>query len=160
MATKKSASKKTLKAKPTMVSSHDNKVVSKSSANVFWGKIDSEKNALNVVKQAAIVLYIVGGLNLLGALLLIVGGAFSVGIAAIIDGAVYAVLGILLQKLNSRAVAIIVTVIAIVGLLFTAYNLFSGTFGAKNVIIAIVILIAGIRSIQATYLLNASKKAK
>lgn len=115
--------------------------------NSWFGKIETQDEALEVIKGVSIGFYFL-------AVLQIVIGYFLIGLESIIDGVIYAVLAFLLRKFNSRVVAVILLLISIASIVFTGINQFAGGTGGKNTILAVITVWASIRAIQATFKLH------
>lgn len=112
--------------------------------NAWYGKIETKEEALKVIKGASNGFYFL-------AVLQIVLGYFIMGASAIVDGVIFAVCAFLLRKLNSRAVAIILLLLSVGGLVVTGINKFGGGTGGRNIILAVIMIWTSIRAIQATF---------
>jgi len=123
----------------------------KLNAKEIWiSKITSKKQALEIIKGASYGYLAIAGIQ-------IVFGYF-VDTAAVIDGLIYAILALLLLKLKSRTIAILLVLFSGIALYATAINKFGAETGGHNMILAIIMLVVGIRATQATFQLN--KKVK
>ena len=112
----------------------------------MFGRIETKEDALKVIKDTAIAFYVVAALQIVL--------AFFVGFSVIIDGIIYVVLAFLLQKLNSRVVAVLLLIVTGIGAVFTFMNRFGGGQGGRNIFLALVMIWASIRAVQATFSLN------
>ena len=112
--------------------------------NAWYGKIETKEEALKVIKDTSNGFYFLAALQ-------IVLGYFIMGREAIIDGVIFAVCAFLLRKLNSRAVAIILLLLSVSGLVVTGINKFGGGTGGRNITLAVVMIWISIRAIQATF---------
>ena len=112
----------------------------------FFSKIETEEDARKTIKETAIAFYVLGGLQ-------IILSTF-IGVSAIIDGALYVIFAFWLQKSNSRIVAVILLVLSGIGLIVTAINRFGGGQGGRNIFLALVVMWASIRAVQATFKLQ------
>ena len=119
--------------------------VSKKRPGMF-GKIETKEDALKVIKDTAIAFYVVAALQIVL--------AFFIGLGAIIDGFIYIVLAFLLQKFNSKIVAALLLVITGIGVVFTFMNRFGDGQGGRNIFLALVMIWASIRAVQATFSLS------
>jgi cobalamin synthase len=112
----------------------------------IFSKIETREEALKTIKDTTIGFYFI-------AILHIVLGYF-VGLPVMIDGVLYAVLGFLLQKFNSRIVAVLLLIVSGIALITTVINRFGGGTGGRNILLAIIVLWASIRAVQATFKLQ------
>jgi uncharacterized membrane protein HdeD (DUF308 family) len=112
----------------------------------MFGKIETKEDALKVIKDTAIAFYVVAALQIVL--------AFFIGLSAIIDGIIYIVLAFLLQKFNSRIVAVLMLILTGIGVVVTAMNRLGSGQGGRNILLALVMIWASIRAIQATFRLN------
>lgn len=114
----------------------------------FWSgsfdKIETKDEALKIIKNTSNGFYFLAVLN-------IILGYFIVGISAIIDGVILAIMAFLLRKFNSKIAAIILLLLSIVGLIVTVTNKISGSTGGQNLVLAVIMIWLSIRAIQATF---------
>lgn len=112
--------------------------------DIWFGKIETKEEALKVVKDVSNGFYFLAALQ--GIL-----GFFIIGVGGIIDGAVFAVCAFLLRRFNSRAVAVILLLLSIAGLVATGINKFGGGRGGKNLILAIIVVWGSVCAVRATF---------
>lgn len=127
------------------------------SAKTRWslwaGKIETEQDAIQVIKASSNGFYTVAGIQLVIGLLLAFLRRAAI-IEAIIDPLVYASLSLLLRKFRSRVVAVILLSYSCATLVVTIINKFGGDEGGQNVILAIIVFWTSVRAIQASFTLN------
>ena len=109
----------------------------------LFGPITSKEDAAKIVKSTAWMAVAVGVLNLL------IGFFFIQN--AMLDGAVYVFLGIMLLVLKSRWVAAILLLLAVGTVLMTVYNNISGGQGGSNIYLAVILLYYSFRAVQASF---------
>lgn len=120
--------------------------------NIWFAKIETKEDALLQIKNAAYSFYFVAALQ-------VILGLFFIP-AAIIDGLIFALLAFLLMKFNSTAAAIILFLLSVSAVIFTAINKFGGGAGGTNIFLAIIIVWVSFRAMQATSKLSKFKKAE
>ena len=112
----------------------------------LFSKIETREDALKTIKDSSITFYLIGGLQ--------IALSFFLGASAIVDGLLFIIFAFLLQKFNSRIVAVLLLILSGAGLVVTTMNSFGGGQGGRNVILALVVLWASIRAVQATFKLQ------
>jgi len=113
----------------------------------LFSKIESREDALNVVKDTSMGFFIVAGLQ---ALL-----SFLVGYVVLFDALVYVVGGYFLRRFNSRIAAVVLLLLAFAGAGVTLANRGGANLGGgSNIILALIILWAAIRAVEATFKLH------
>ncbi len=113
----------------------------------WFSKIESREDALKMVKDASLGFFLVAGIQVL--LFFVAGGS------ALIDAAVYAVCGFFLLRFNSRAAAVILLILAIVAAGVTFANKLGVNLGGgNNIFLALIVLWAAIRAVDATFKLH------
>jgi len=117
--------------------------------NAWFSKIESKEDAIKVIKDSS------NGFLVLAAIQF--GLGFLIGMTTIIDGVIYAVLALLLRKFNSRAVAILLLLLSLVAIVVTGINKFGGGEGGRNIILAVIMIWASVRAVQATFKYNKVK---
>ncbi|MDD5341895.1 MAG: hypothetical protein PHI73_00970 [Patescibacteria group bacterium] len=117
--------------------------------NLWLGKIETKEQALKVIKNVSLGFYFVAGLQIL---LGIIIGSWEI----VVDGAIFAVFSFLFSKFKNRTLAIILLVLSCLALLSTGYNIVSSGLGGTNIILAIIMVWASIRAMQATAVLSKS----
>ncbi|MFA6549943.1 MAG: hypothetical protein WCT36_01140 [Candidatus Gracilibacteria bacterium] len=117
------------------------------------GKIESKEEAVKVIKDCSNAFLLLAAIEVIAGLVLL-------GTAAIIDGVVFAILAIILRKFHSRVAAIILLLLSLASVIVTIMNNVSGGTGGSNIILAIVIVYASARGIQATFKYNEKTDTK
>jgi hypothetical protein len=113
----------------------------------MWGKIETEDQALLVIREASKGFFWLAGLQaVLGVL---------VYPPTLIDAVMYALLGYWLRKSNSRVAALLLLLIAAGALGVTAVNRFGGGAGGRNIFLAAFVFWACVRVVQATFKVSA-----
>jgi hypothetical protein len=113
----------------------------------FFGKLETREDALKTVRDAAYACFFVA------ALLAVLSFAF--GRAVFIDVGIYLVVGLMLFFLRSRVAAVAFVMVASVSLGVTAANLAGAQLGGgSNIIVAVLMFYAAIRSVEATFKLR------
>lgn len=109
----------------------------------WFGKIESKEDAIKVIKDSST------GFFGLAAIQFALG--LVIGMEAITDGVIYAVLALLLRKFNSRVVACLLLLLSLVAVVVTGINKFSGGGGGRNVFLALIMIYVSVRAVQATF---------
>jgi len=122
----------------------------KEKLNVF-GKIGSPEKALEIIKGVVRLFYVVGGIEILL--------GFMLGMELIVDGVIIIILAVLLNKLKSRIVACLLALMACTGAVVTFLNLINETGAGRNIILAIIVAIASIRALQATFVYQRANRS-
>ena len=113
----------------------------------FFSKIASRDDALEVVKDTSNAFFFLAALQ--AAL------AYWVGLSMLFDAAVYAVGGFFLRRYQSRTAAVILLLLAVAGAGITVANRVGQNLGGgNNIILAIIVLWAAVRAVQATFKLR------
>ena len=113
----------------------------------WFSKIESRADALKTVKDASTGFFVVAALQ--AAL------SFLVGFSVLIDAAIYVVGGFFLRRFNSRAAAVVLLSLALLGLGVTVANKFGENLGGgNNIFLAAIVLWAAIRAVEATFKLR------
>ena len=112
--------------------------------NQWFGKIESREDALKVIKDSSNGFYVIAAIQ--------AGIGVFLAPSMILDGVIYAVLGFLLRKFNSRVVAVLLLLFSALSVFATASNQFGrGGTGGSNIVLAVIILWAAVRAVQATF---------
>ncbi len=112
-----------------------------------FSKIENRDDALKMVKDTSLAFFFVAGLQ---AIL-----SYWIGSGVLIDAAVYAIGGFFLRRFNSRTAAVILLILALLGAGVTIANKAGANLGGgNNIILALIILWAGIRAVEATFKLH------
>ncbi len=122
---------------------------SKVKANNWSGKIESKEDAIKIIKDVSNGFLVLAGIQ--------IGLGLLIGIEAIIDGVIYAVLALLLRKFNSRVVAILLLFLSLIAAVLTGINKFGGGQGGANIFLAFIMIYVSVRAIKATFKYNKLK---
>jgi len=119
----------------------------------MFTRIRQQTDAILVVRGASIAFFVAGGLFMIL--------SYWYGSELLANGAAYVVLGFLLRQFRSRMIAVLLLLLAIVTALM-AVGVFSGRgfSGSLNIILAAVVVWAGVRAVEATFKLRAKSAAK
>ena len=112
----------------------------------WFSKIDSREDALKTIKDSSKGFFFVGGLQ-------IVIGLFLAP-ALIWDGFLFIVLAGILLKWHSRIAAVCLLIISLGSLATTILGRIGVIEGGRNVILAIIILVASIKAVEAAFKIN------
>ena len=113
----------------------------------WFSKIETRDDAIKVVKDTSLVFFFVAVLQAVLSFLL----DFSV----LFDVFVYGVGGFFLRRNNSRAAAVVLLVLAAIGAGVTFANKVGANLGGgTNIFLALIVLWAGIRAVEATFKLR------
>ncbi len=113
----------------------------------WFAKIETRDDALRVVKDTSMGFFFVAALQ--AAL------SFLVGFSIIFDAVIYAFGGFFLRRYNSRAAAVVLLILAVVGTGVTFANRAGADFGGgNNIFLALIVLWAAIRAVEATFKLR------
>ncbi|MGA1825215.1 MAG: hypothetical protein ACMUIP_11195 [bacterium] len=113
----------------------------------MFGKIESKEDALKTIKDCAV------GFFFLAVLQSVIGYFIAPGL--IIDGILYAALAAILLKWNSRVAAVLLLLLGTAAAISTMLNMLGITSsGGNNIILAIMIFWAAIRSVEAAFKLH------
>lgn len=110
----------------------------------MFSKIETREDALEVIKDSSNGFFVVAAIQ-------IAIGIFLMP-SIILDGVVFAVLGLLLRQLHSRVVAVLLLMVSISSLVMTIMNKFDAeTHGGSNIYLAGIMVYVSVRAIQATF---------
>lgn len=113
----------------------------------IFGGIKSKDDALKAIKDASILFLVVAAIQ--G----IIGIFISPGM--IIDAIIFTVFALSLLKWKGRVVAVILLMISSVVIITTFLNRIGITAdGGRNIFLAIIVFLAAIRAVEATFKLN------
>jgi hypothetical protein len=113
----------------------------------MFGKIESREDALKIVKDTSMVFFAIAALQ--------VALGFFIAPSIILDAVLFAILAGILLKWRSRVSAVLLLLLGSSALVMTVLN-FAGVTdaGGTNIILAIVIVWAANRAIEATFKLH------
>jgi hypothetical protein len=113
----------------------------------LFSSIESREDALKVAKDASTAFFLIAGLQ---ALL-----SFVIGFSILLDAAFYLVGGFFVRRFHSRAAAIVLLLLAGISAAVTVGNRMGADLGGgKNVVLALIVLWAAIRAVEATFKLR------
>ncbi len=118
------------------------------------GRIDSRKAALQMVKDCGNAFYVVAALNAVIAMVLTLVAVDD--LSRLGDAAVYGLLGYFIREQRSRIAACLAVVFASLVVGITAANLlgFGTGTGGFNILLAVIVMLAAVRSVEATFKLQ------
>lgn len=113
----------------------------------MFAKIESREDALKTIKDCAYGFFVVAAIQ--------AGAGYFIAPSLIIDAILYIALAGILLKWNSRVAAIFLLIISGVAVYMTVLNrLGMAAEGGNNIFLALIMLWAGIRSVEATFKVN------
>jgi len=112
------------------------------------GKIETEEDALVVIQSASEGFLFIA--------LLMSLASFILGPDYLIDGAAYAVLGLLLWRFKSRIIAVLLVLLSLLEVLVTIGNM-PGASGGTNIFLPLIVLWVSIRAFKAASKLHELK---
>lgn len=112
-----------------------------------FSKLENRDDALKMVKDTSTAFFAVAALQ---AVL-----SYWIGLGVLVDAAIFAVCGFFLRRFHSRSAAVVLLVLALLTAGVTIANKAGADVGGgNNVILALVLLWAGIRATEATFKLH------
>lgn len=115
--------------------------------NNWFSKIENREDALKVIKDTATAFIAIA---IIQAIL-----SFFVGSSIMIDAIVNMGGSFFLRRYNSRVAAVVLLVVAAIGLGFAVATLLGFKLGIEsNILMAIIVLWAGIRAVESTFKLH------
>ena len=113
----------------------------------FFSKIESRDDALKVVRDTSNTFFFIAVLQ--------VALAYWIGLSMLFDAVIYAVGGFFLRRSSSRTAAVVLLLLALFGAGVTFANRTGANLGGgNNIILAIVVLWAGVRAVEVTFKLH------
>lgn len=113
----------------------------------MFAKIESREDALKTIKDCAM------GFFFLAIIQSVIG--YFIAPSLIIDGVLYAVLAAILLKWNSRVAALLLLLLGTAAAVSTLRNMLGITSnGGNNILLALIIFWAAIRSVEAAFKLH------
>ena len=110
----------------------------------WYGPIETPEDAIAVVREMAKGYFFLAGLE---AIL-----SPFIGLLALVDAGLLAILAFILIKLRSRVAAVALLVVSLLEGYQTFANRFAGErYGGTNIFLAVIMIWAGIRSVRATF---------
>lgn len=119
----------------------------------MFGKIETEEQALQVIREASKGFFWLAGMQAVLALLIYP--------AAVLDAALYAILGYWLRKSNSKVAALLLLLIALGALGVTVMNRLGvgEGMGGRNIFLAVIVFWVSVRAVQATFKISSFGEA-
>jgi hypothetical protein len=119
----------------------------KASKDSLLSRISSREDALKIVKDVSTGFLIIAAIQ--------VALSFVLGFSMIFDAVIYIVGGLVLRRFQSRIAAVVLLLLATAGAGVTAANLAGAKLGGgHNIFLALVLLLAAIRAVEATFKLH------
>jgi hypothetical protein len=113
----------------------------------FFSKLESRQDALRLVKDTSNAFFFIAALQ--AAL------AYWIGLSVLLDAAMYAVAAFFLRRFNNRTAAVILLILALLGAGVTLANRAGANLGGgNNIILAVIMLWAAVRAVEATFKLR------
>jgi hypothetical protein len=120
--------------------------------NSWFSKIESREDALKVVKDTSSAFIVI---SVIQAIL-----SYFVGSSILVDAIINCGGAFFLRRFNSRAAAVVLLIVALITLGVTIANMLGAKLGAGgNILVAIIVLWAGVRAVEATFKLHNRFKA-
>jgi len=117
----------------------------------WFSKIKDRDDAVKVAKDCGMAFFVIAAIQ----------GAIGVWIAPVllIDAAIFAVCGFFIRRSYSRTAAVIALLLGLVTVVTTFMNRIGESVGGgNNIILALIVLWAAIRSVEATFKLHGRYK--
>jgi len=113
----------------------------------WFSKMKSREDALEIAKGAATGFFVVAAIQ--GAL------SFVVGFSILFDAVVYAAGGFFVRRFHSRVAAVVLFLVALVAVGVTLANKAGANLGGgNNIFLALIVLWASVRAVEATFKLH------
>jgi hypothetical protein len=113
----------------------------------MFAKIENRDDALKTIKETSIAFLVVAGIQ--GVL------GFFIAPSVLVDAALYAILGLILMKWKARTAAVLLLLLAGLAAVVTFMNkLGIMAEGGTNIILALIVLWAAVRAVEATFKLH------
>jgi hypothetical protein len=120
-----------------------------SSRSRWFSKIETRDDALKAIKDASGGFFVLAGIQAALGVIVLKQYSMLFDVAVLVVGAAF------LRWFNSRAAAVVLLLLAVVGAGVTVANKFGLALGGgNNVILAALMVWAGVRSVQATFKLH------
>ena len=115
--------------------------------SALTSRIATRDDALATIKEASTGFFVVAAL--MAAL------SFFIGFTVLVDAALFAILGFFLRRFHSRVAAVLLLLLAVADAGATVANkLGYDAGGGSNIILAVIVLWAAIRAVEATFKLR------
>lgn len=112
-----------------------------------FSKIENRDEALKMVRDTSMAFFAVAGLQ---AVL-----SYWIGFGVLADAAIFAIGGFFLLRFNSRTAAVVLLLLALLSAGITIANKAGANIGGgNNIILAVIIIWAGIRAVEASFKLH------
>jgi hypothetical protein len=113
----------------------------------WFNRIASREDALKTGKDASSAFFVVAAIQ--AAL------AFLVGFGILFDAAVYAIGAFFVRRLHSRVAAVILLIVSLIAVGVTLANKAGAKLGGgSNILLAVIVLWAAVRAVEATFKLH------
>jgi predicted ferric reductase len=113
----------------------------------LFSKIETRDDALKAVKDTSMGFFVVAALQ--AAL------SFLVGFSVLVDAALYVIGGFFVRRFHSRVAAVALLLLALVAAGVTVANkLGENLGGGNNILLAVIVLWAAVRAVEATFKLH------
>ena len=113
----------------------------------MFAKIESREDALKMIKDCAMGFFVIAALQ--------AGLGYFIAPSLIIDAVLYAVLAGIVLKWNSRVASVFLLILSSFTAISTVLNrLGISAVGGNNIFLALIMLWAAIRAVEATFKLN------
>jgi predicted ferric reductase len=113
----------------------------------LFSKIETRDDALKAVKDTSMGFFVIAALQ--AAL------SFLVGFSVLIDAALYVIGGFFVRRFHSRVAAVALLLLALAGAGVTVANkLGENLGGGNNIFLALIVLWAAVRAVEATFKLH------
>lgn len=119
--------------------------------NSWFSKVESREDALKVIKDTSSAFIAIAVLQAII--------SYFTGSSILIDAIINAGGAFFLRRFNSRAASVILLVVAVISFCITCANLLGAKLGTgTNILLALIVLWAGIRAVDATFKLHSRFK--
>jgi hypothetical protein len=115
--------------------------------NSWFSKIESREDALKVIKDTSSAFMVIAVIQ---AIL-----SYFVGTSILVDAIINMGGAFFLRRFNSRVAAVVLLILALITIGVTIANMLGAKLGAGgNILVAIIVLWAAIRAVEATFKLH------
>jgi F0F1-type ATP synthase assembly protein I len=115
--------------------------------NQLMSAIESREEALKLTRECGNAFLVVAAIQ--------AAVSFVIGFSILFDAAIFAICGYFIRSRQSRAAAIVALLLASASLAITVMNkLGQAVGGGNNIFLAIIIFVAAVRAVEATFKLR------